>query len=219
MIQQKLPRCGLGLIVLLTILSGCRTSSVAQADAFDSAFAVQGLTGWQQHHFRGQTEYVTSEQDGGTVVVATADGSATMLYRPVVIDLATTPQLSWRWKVIQTPDPDNQYVRQGDDFAARIYVAFNGSDGVRALNYVWSNDEELRSWPSPYNQNSIMIALRSGATSKGEWYHESVNIANDFARHFAEVPSRIDAVAIMTDADNTGGSAVAVYGDISISAE
>jgi hypothetical protein len=43
-------------------------------------------------------------------------------------------------------------------------------------------------------------------------------VAQDYRLLFGEEPSALGAVAIMTDTDNTGGQAVAYYGDISLAA-
>jgi hypothetical protein len=41
----------------------------------------------------------------------------------------------------------------------------------------------------------------------------------DYRRIFGEEPGAVDAVAIMTDTDNTGASATAWYGDIRFAAK
>ena len=48
---------------------------------------------------------------------------------------------------------------------------------------------------------------------------ERRNVRADFRELFGESVRYVDAVAIMTDTDNTGGTAVAYYGDITFSSE
>jgi hypothetical protein len=43
---------------------------------------------------------------------------------------------------------------------------------------------------------------------------EERNVLEDYRKAFGEDPPLINGVAIMTDTDNTGESAVAYYGDI-----
>ena len=45
------------------------------------------------------------------------------------------------------------------------------------------------------------------------------DVEADYRAAFGEAPPPISGVALMTDADNTGGSALAYYGDITLSVE
>lgn len=47
-----------------------------------------------------------------------------------------------------------------------------------------------------------------------QWVSEERNIYEDYKKAFGQEPPMISGVAIMTDTDNTGESAVAYYGDI-----
>lgn len=70
------------------------------------------------------------------------------------------------------------------------------------------------SWPSAYADNIHMIAVQSGLKQAGQWVNEKRNIRIDYQHIFGEKTRKIDAVAIMTDTDNSGKSATAWYGDI-----
>ncbi len=59
-----------------------------------------------------------------------------------------------------------------------------------------------------------MIAVQSGLKQAGQWVNEKRNIRIDYQHIFGEKTRKIDAVAIMTDTDNSGKSATAWYGDI-----
>jgi len=48
----------------------------------------------------------------------------------------------------------------------------------------------------------------------GAWVSESRNIFDDYKTAFGKEPPMITGIAIMTDSDNTGESALAYYGDI-----
>jgi hypothetical protein len=58
------------------------------------------------------------------------------------------------------------------------------------------------------------MALRSGTRDAGRWVGEKRDIRADFRQLFGEDIGQIDAVALMTDTDNSGQSATAWYGDI-----
>ena len=86
---------------------------------------------------------------------------------------------------------------------------------TKALNYVWSNREEDRAyWPNPFTDKAVMIPVRSGSKGLGQWHSERVNVAEDYYRIFNKRISEAHGVAIMSDADNAGSSAVAYYGEI-----
>jgi hypothetical protein len=59
-----------------------------------------------------------------------------------------------------------------------------------------------------------MIVVESGETRLNQWVIEERNVYEDYKRAFGEEPPMISGVAIMTDTDNTGESAIAYYGDI-----
>ncbi|MGO8989997.1 MAG: DUF3047 domain-containing protein [bacterium] len=58
------------------------------------------------------------------------------------------------------------------------------------------------------------MELESGADKLNQWVNEDRNVYEDYKKAFGEEPPMISGVAIMTDTDNTGESAIAYYGDI-----
>jgi hypothetical protein len=80
---------------------------------------------------------------------------------------------------------------------------------------VWSNKQPVGSiWFNAFTSNAGMIAVESGVDRIGQWIQMSRDVLADYRRIFGEEPGAVDAVAIMTDTDNTGASAAAWYGDI-----
>jgi hypothetical protein len=67
---------------------------------------------------------------------------------------------------------------------------------------------------STYTSNDMIIAVESGPGEAGRWLSVRRNIVEDYRRAFGEPPPDVSAIAIMTDTDNTGESALAWYGDI-----
>jgi hypothetical protein len=193
------------LVLLPTIL---HAQALPPADIF----------GWRRHSFAGETDYRLTERGNEPAIHARCEASASGLFRDTPVDLTRTPVIEWRWRVdtLPTGAPDER-TKQGDDFAARLYVVRDG--GVllwrtRALNYVWANGETADSdWPNPFASQAHMIALRTAADT-GTWRTERRNIREDFQRFHGLDLDSIDAVAIMTDCDNRPGSAEAWYGTI-----
>ena len=181
------------------------------------------LSGWKSKEFSGVTRYALENRDGRTVLRADSNASASGLYREASIDLGKTPILNWTWQVGNILPGADERTRAGDDYPARIYVIFSGGLmfwRTRAINYVWSNMQLTgSSWPNAFTGNARMIAVESGSGRVGQWVSERRDVRADYRRVFGEEPGRVDAVAIMTDTDNTGATATAWYGDIWFSAE
>lgn len=195
---------------------------------------------WQEKSFVGHTTYTfeplssnstdsSNNAGNGIVLNATSKNSASGLVKRVRIDLKQTPWLHWRWKVTNTIHaPDNQPIdetsKSGDDYAARVYVIIDGGLlfwKTLALNYVWASHQARGStWPNAYaGKNAVMLALRSGAdkneaTESNGWLTEKRNVYDDLQRAFGKDIRYIDAIAIMTDTDNTGAEASASYTDM-----
>ncbi len=187
-------------------------------------FSENSLNGWKEKKFVKQTSYRLVKQDNQTVLQAKAEASSSGLFKKVVVDLTTHPYLNWRWKLEKGHPPLAERTKEGDDYAARIYVIFKGGLAfwkTKAINYVWSSTEEKgATWPSAFAGNyAILLAVRSPEDKKGIWYQEKRNVYEDFKKIFGEEIKKIQAVAIMTDSDNSKGSVRASYGDISFTAD
>lgn len=171
------------------------------------------IEGWQEIRFHGQTLY--SQQ--ADCVRADADGSASGLIQEVSSSLRSKPMLSWSWQALQllTPVPQaSEKVKAGDDYVARVYVIKKGFFPwqTKAINYVWSRQHPVGShWPNPFVSNAIMVVVQSGAQDSAEWHSFQRDVAADFRRYHDMEVEQVDALALMTDADNSAGRASACY--------
>ena len=191
----------------------------------EAVFNAIDMLHWEDRIFSTTTEYRGVLLDGKRVVRARADDSASALYQRRNIDLNRTPYLQWRWRIDRTLGTDiNERSHDGDDFPARVYVVRNGGLTfwrARVLNYVWSNSQPVGTrWTSPLaGIDTQMIAVDAGDELAGHWQLHSRDIRADWFAAFGEELDRIDAVAIMTDTDNTGAALQAWYADILFSAQ
>ncbi len=173
--------------------------------------------GWQEKSFQGRTEYRVVQDETGYVLEATSQGTASALILNQTIDLKAFPVLSWRWKVENILPRGDARNKAGDDYAARIYVVFPHwfFPKTRTINYIWANKLPVGAVvPNPFTSNAMMVAVQSGEDKVGEWVQENRDVLADYRRIFGEDPPVAGAIAIMTDTDNTGSSAVAWYDDI-----
>jgi hypothetical protein len=185
-------------------------------------FSLGRLAGWKTREFHGRTSYSLVERAGVLMLRAESRGTASGLVREISVDLGKTPYLHWSWCIDNTLGQLDERSRSGDDYPARIYVIASGGLAfwrTRSLNYVWaSNARPGEDWPNAFaGKNVQMLALRSG--NPGQCYRERRNVRADLARYFAEEIRHIDALALMTDTDNSGRHTVAYYGDLWFSSE
>lgn len=206
---------------------------------FSSQSPTQSLPdGWTQIRFgenASGTRYDLVRADSTVVVRARSENGASGLITHKRIDLAQYPILEWRWKVAKTPTSADITQDTTDDAAARLYVTFD-YEGLglvdriklallrqfgyaeapsRALNYVWATHRPPEAaHPSPYTDQIMMLPVRSGSTQTDRWVDERRNVRADYRQLFGEDPPPVNGVVLMTDTDNTGGTAHAFYGDI-----
>lgn len=177
------------------------------------------LDGWEHKSFKGETRYRLLAIDGLMALTAESHAAGSGLFKEQRVDLTQTPYLNWSWRVSQPLTGLNEQSKPGDDYAARVYVVVKGGLAfwqTRAINYVWAgNSQKDRIWPNAFaGDHAMMLALRGSEAPLQTWQHEKRDIRADFKRLFGEDITVIDAVAIMTDTDNSGRTASAAYGDL-----
>ncbi|WP_262965841.1 DUF3047 domain-containing protein [Methylobacter psychrophilus] len=188
------------------------------------SFSSGSLDHWEAKEFKGKTNYQLVDLAGTNVLKAESTGSASGLFNEQRIDLHKTPVMNWRWHIENRLGNDlNEQEKSGDDYAARVYVVVSGGAAfwqTKVLNYVWASTSPIgKVWPNAYayagaNGKMTMIALRSSADKTGTWYTEKRNILADLKQQFGEDIQYIDAVAVMSDTDDSNGKVTAYYGDI-----
>ncbi len=201
---------------LLTGLLLSTTSLAAMALEFTPGDI---LSQWDRHSFQGDTRYQRVEVDGQAALHAVCnDATASGLFYREEIDLRETPVMEWRWRVDDTFRDIDETTRAGDDYPARIYVVEEHRVlrwRTRAVNYVWSSMQAAGNhWENAYASQARMIAIRGPEDTGEGWRTERRNVREDFQRFHGRSPERINAVAIMTDCDDTGQTAEAWYGEI-----
>lgn len=184
-------------------------------------FSGGDLDDWKPQSFQGTTRYRLVAKNGRQVLEAHSKGSASGLVREIRIDLEKLPYLNWSWRVDDVLSGIDERTQAGDDYPARVYVIVSGGIAfwrTRTLIYVWSSRQPAGStWENAYTANAQVMALQSG---KGNgWATEQRDVRADFKQCFNDEITVIDAVAIMTDTDNSQQEATAWYGDIFFSSE
>jgi hypothetical protein len=183
------------------------------------------------------TQYTVVEDTHTSVIQAVSEQSASGLIRKIRIDPELYPLIKWRWKITNIYKNGDVTQKKGDDYPARIYIAFEYDPEdvgffekvkfyaikliygeyppIAAINYIWANKAPIGAIvENPYTGRVKMVVVESDGKKLNAWMEEERNIYNDYINAFGKNPPLISGVAIMTDSDNTGESAVSFYGDI-----
>jgi hypothetical protein len=184
-----------------------------------------------------RTAYRLANVAKSPAIEARVDSSMALLARPIKIDLAQTPVLCWRWWIQGVVAKADIHKKNGNDFAARVYVAFDMPDSAlsamtrmklsvarrvlglpvpdAAVTYVWDNRSPVGyAQRSPYTDRQQLVVAQSGNDRAGEWVTERADVAADFARAFGGKPGRAVQLAIAADGDNTKSIGRAAFADI-----
>jgi hypothetical protein len=242
----RAARIAVACATLLAAFTAALAADTISVGRFSSQTAGSPLpSDWTPLTFRNigrHTDYsLVADAAQGTVVRADARASASGLMRRLDLDAHAHPLLRWRWKVARPIAGGDVTRKDGDDYAARIYVSFRYAPerlslAQRAryaaarlvygeypphagLNYIWDARASVGTVvANPYTDRVRMIVVESGAGRAGSWLGYERDIVADYRAAFGEDPPPIAGIAIMTDSDNTGDAVEAWYGDIDLSA-
>ncbi|WP_432473104.1 DUF3047 domain-containing protein [Amphritea sp. HPY] len=181
-------------------------------------FDENGIKQWHEKTFSGTTHYQITKDNNQPVLQAVSDDSASGLYYEQQLPISPTTTLEWSWKVANTFPSIDETSKAGDDYPARIYVIV--SDGpffwqTHTLVYVWASSQPTESrWPNAYTSNAVMWAVDSGDKQLNRWISHSRNLQQDLKTAFGKTYQQIEAIAIMSDSDNSKNRSTAWYGNI-----
>lgn len=180
--------------------------------------------------------------DGTSVIKASSSDAISSVTSNLRADPFEFSYLEWEWKIDQVIESGRLGEKDGDDFAARIYVTFDYPPSelsfgqrikyrffktftsfdipLRSLNYVWATKAEIGTMEeNPFTSWVKYIVVNSGNDKAGEWVSLKRNIVDDYRKAFDEEPREITGITIMTDSDNTKSETLAWFGKIILSKE
>lgn len=195
---------------------------------------------WILARFKRPTHYELVRDAGATVVHARAEASASGLSHPLDdLDAREYRDLRWRWRVDELLRTQDNTRRATEDASVRLVIRFGGDMAkldfaertfaaqVKAMTgqdlpyatlmYIWGRRAEVdRVIVNRHTERIRMIVAETGPAHLGTWRDFRRDLYEDFKRAFEEEPGPITGIGIMTDTDNTGETAHAWYGDISL---
>jgi len=190
--------------------------------------ANNGIKNWESKIFFGETLYTITDYKGKKAIKAISDGTGSGLLLKKKIDLQKTPFINWSWLIENKLPAFNEREKEGDDFAARVYLIIDGGIvkwNSKSVSYVWSSNEPRdQIWNNAYLGGKLkMISVKGKNDKTGQWFTEKRNVYQDLIKTFGDKGTEkanlkayryIDVVAIMTDTDNSKSKAETYFSDI-----
>lgn len=190
--------------------------------------------GWQLRHFRtakSRTRYSVVDLEGEPAIRAEAVSAHAALYREFRFDPGRLPILTWRWRVENLLRGGDGGSAATDDFPARLLVLFGSRASKplrgaldllpmpeRLISYVWASRLPLGTIQNvPRISGSVNVVVESGPARLKRWVTVVRDLREDYRRCFEGEASPVTGIALVTDTDDTGESAVAYYGPIFLS--
>lgn len=184
---------------------------------------------------------IQSQDDGHPALRIRADASyGNLVLGAGAAQIAPATRLRWRWRLERGLDASDLRTKEGDDTPVKVCALFDMAlDGMsfgeqarlrmaRALSgeplpaatlcYVWDRLLPVGSIvPNVFSARVRYLVVGEGPPRPGQWVSVERPLAEDFLRAFGHetrlLPPLI-ALAVGADADNTGGSSLAVVGDV-----
>jgi hypothetical protein len=230
-------------LLVLVLFSQASAAAADQTVLFREEF--DSLAQWEPLTFpkiKAHSTYTVVKEGGASLLKAESRDSASGLVHRRNFNVYETSHLRWRWKVEQLSDRGDPKEKAGDDYPIRVYVMFlydpdratfaesltYGTAKViygqypphSTLNYVWTGRNlSERIITSPFTDRAFVIVLEKGKERIGQWVEESVDVLADYRKAFGRDPPATAALAVMSDTDNAGGSAVAYLDFIEVGKE
>lgn len=155
------------------------------------------------------------EESGNHYIKIKTRGGCTAIGKKSSYNSQEYSFLSWKWRMHVLPLKAREDLKKFADSGAGVYVVFRAKVGLnRIIKYVWSSSLSVgTSIESPFNCKARVVVLRNSEDKMNCWIHEEVNVFEDYRRFFNSMPPMVDAVAIMSDSDNTQSMVEADYDD------
>ncbi|MFC1666565.1 DUF3047 domain-containing protein [Candidatus Omnitrophota bacterium] len=214
--------CALILAALAVLIYYAHASDLPKHFLFDEE---DSLTEWQEKIFKNRVLYTVEPAQKLKHLSAKSQEACSGLFYRINFDAKKFPMISWYWKVRKFPEKDTVSEDKGgwiekDDYAARVYVIFPRLHftKTKSIEYIWHQTLPKETiMTSPYFRNIKLIVVESGRENMDRWVFEERNIYEDYKKAFDKVPSsKVGAIALMTDTDNTLSTAEALYKDIKV---
>ncbi len=215
----------------LALLAGC-ASTVSPPPA---------AQGWQPMSLPGKTltRYSWTEKDGRPALEAASERSASIWRKRLEPAVPSVGEVGFSWWVQNLIPGANVSEIDHEDAVARVIFGFGGDIDTLPLRtrmkfelaqaltgevppyatlmYVWDSKLPVGTVViNPRSDRIRKIVVDSGPAELRRWRDHCRDLAADFRLAFGEAPGPLISMAVMTDSDNSRGSAHTWYGPVEL---
>ncbi len=174
---------------------------------------------WQAREGDPKPVYTILSHDGNRYLNANDSGQSVQIFRKVTWKMKEFKHLQWRWRVNVFPNGADERSGSKNDSAAGVYVVFPKRLFIPdVIKYVWSEKAPIETKIDRKKRFPVMV-IRSSEQEKGQWVLEKRNVYEDHKNLFGRYPQKVEAIGVLTDANNTKSTANADYDDFVLLSE
>jgi len=177
--------------------------------------------GWRAYATPGGRptyDFVVVDDGGHRALLVRGRDEHSTIAREVHVDLAATPLLEWRWKIVELPAGADVRARATSDLTAHLMVVWPRVPEMlrsRILAYAWGTSEPVGAVERSRKTRTVtFFILRSGAELLGQWLTERRDVVEDYRRVYGEAPDNPRAIAVSIDTNDTHAAAAGLIGSI-----
>ena len=122
------------LILLCMLVMAMPFNAHAQQQGLREEF--ETLANWKPLTFPKiprHSTYSIGKENGKSILVATADNSASGIVYTGSFNIYQTPIIEWKWKISNIYRAGDEKKKSGDDYPIRVYVVFKYDPGESRL--------------------------------------------------------------------------------------
>ena len=209
--------CSLVLAALLLI--GAAAKGVVRVDNWNAlAAGPVDLSVWRVYPFTDSGKFKDAPDiivdDGRRALRLRTANEAMRIGRAVKVDVNATPWLTWEWKALDLPVEADVRNPKRNDQAARIMLMFEGMKGIL---YIWDTVSPVGTEKRPDELDifdRVLIVVRSGPGSVGQWTRERRDVLADYKRIFGEAPRPIKWIGFEAHSNDTHSRSTALFGTV-----
>jgi len=177
--------------------------------------------GWKAYETPGghpRYDFGVVEDGGHRALRMRSDNEHSTIAHELDVNLATTPTLTWWWKVVSFPAGADLRERATSDATGHLFVIwprFPQMVRSRLIGYVWEPRAPADAiFTSKKTGTVTYIVLRSGHEGVGAWVEERRDVAADYRRIYGGAPPNPAALALSIDTNDTRAKAESLFGSI-----
>ena len=195
---------------------------VAIEDWTTAPLGHQGIPpGWRAYETPGghpRYDFTVVDDGGRRALRMRSESEHSTIAHELTVKLASTPILTWSWKIVSFPAGADLRERATSDATGHLFVVWPRFPAMlrsRLLGYVWEPRAPADAiFTSKKTGTITYIVLRSGTVGLGAWVEERRDVAADYRRVFRADPPDPPALALSIDTNDTRARAESLFGPI-----